>query len=214
MENQEEIIEETNPEAQERQNEEQPELSPEEYRNLFIALRQKYDRKIYNKGSIEAEKIMQEAYTEVCESAVMGDAISQSLLAYWFKHGNPALPENIEYSMKWLILSGANQNKHSIDKLAMLFTYVYDTIAYTEEFQNFAVEFDLTEQNYKYCLGPIICSEIVKSMNIDAYELSQARLFELEFNSATMNRFSSAANKSVDVIMEGLRKANEKIAKS
>ena len=211
MENQEEIIEEsTQKETQDKQLEEQPELSPKEYRDKFIALRQKYDRKIFNKGSIEAEKIMQQAYTEVCESAVMGDSVAQGLLAYWFKHGNPALPENIEYSMKWLILSGANQNKHSIDKLAMLFTYVYDTIAYTKEFEIFADEFDLTEQNYKYCLGPIICNEIVKTMNIDAYDLSQARLFELEFNSATMNRFTSAANKSVDIIMEGLRKANEK----
>lgn len=190
--------------------EEQAELSPEEYRNLFVALREKYNRKIFQKGSIEAEKIMQDAYEEVCELAVTGDSSAQVLLANWFKHGNQALPENIEYSMKWLILAGAHENKHAIDKLAMLFSFIYDTIIFTDEFQEFAEIFGLTEHNYKYCLGPMICMYVVKNMDIDALDLAKQPLAELHFNSATMNRFTNMANKSVDEILETLRKANEK----
>ena len=57
--------------------EEKAELSPEEYRNLFVVLREKYNRKIFQKGSIEAEKIMQDAHEEVCELAVAGDSSAQ-----------------------------------------------------------------------------------------------------------------------------------------
>lgn len=193
--------------------EEQAELTPEEYRNLFVALREKYNRKIFQKGSIEAEKIMKEAYDEVCELAVGGDSTAQALLANWFKHGNQALPENIEYSMKWLVLSGAHENKHSIDKLAMLFSFIYDTIVFTEEFQEFSEIFGLTEHNYKYCLGPMICMYIVKNMDIDAFDLVKQPLTELHFNSVTMNRFTNMGNKAVDEILETLKKANEKAAK-
>ena len=43
-----------------------------------------------------------------------------------------------------------------------------------------------------------------------ALDLAKQSLVELHFNSATMNRFTNMANKSVDEILETLRKANEK----
>ncbi|MBQ3494010.1 MAG: hypothetical protein IJA69_01200 [Clostridia bacterium] len=197
-------------ETAQNQPEEDIEYSAEEYRDMFIRMRAKYDKKLIHKGSIEAEKILKEAYMETLELAVGGDVVAQDLLSYWLKHGNLALPENIELSMKWLMLAAAGGNKHSIDKLSMLFSFIYDTIAMSEEFEIFADYNALDEISCKHCLGQVICHYIVQTMPIDALELSKQKLTKIEFNSASMNIFTNAANKSVEPVLETIKKANEK----
>ena len=101
-------------------------MTVDDYKDEFLQRRALINRKTFNKGSIEIADIYADEYIEQCTLAAGGDVVAQDLLSYWFKHGNPALPENIELSMKWQLLAAANGNKHTITKLALFLNYYYD----------------------------------------------------------------------------------------
>lgn len=167
----------------------------EDYKNDFLIRRAKYAKATYNKGSIEIEDIYANGYVDECTNAASGDVVAQDLLSYWFKHGTPALPENIDLSMKWLFLAGSNGNKHSIVKLAMFFNYAYDFIIYCDYYDALKRVLSLDKSNYQEILGEIICKHLVEELNINALSLAKERTDSLEYNELSMQRFTKALNK-------------------
>ena len=182
--------------------EEQEYRTEEEYRNDFLERRAQISRKTYNKGSIEIEEIYAQEYMNQCELAVYGDVVAQDLLSYWFKHGNPAIEENIELSMKWLFLAASGGNSHSITKLALFLNYAYDEVINSEYFKDLVDVLYITQENYQENIGKVICKFIVYDLKIDALELAKTKLSRLEFNRLTMQRFTQSLNRAMPKVHE------------
>ena len=174
----------------------------EEYRDEFLERRAQISKKTYNKGSIEIEDIYAEEYFSQCELAVSGDVVAQDLLSYWFKHSNPAIEENIDLSMQWLFLAGANGNFHSITKLALFLNYAYDEIISSDYFDELTDILYITKNNYHQSLGKVICSFIVEDLKIDALELAKTKPYKLEYNQETMQRFTKSLNRVMPDVHE------------
>lgn len=187
-----------------------PDKSVEDYKNQFLERRALIARKTYNKGSIEIEDIYANEYIEQCTLAVSGDVIAQDLLSYWFKHGNPALPENIELSMKWLFLAGANGNKHSINKLVLFLNYAFDSIIFSDYYNDLCQIINITNDNYQYLLGEVICQYLVKDLQIKSLDLTKEKLEKIEFNSISMQRFTASLNRAMINVDDYFRKLIEK----
>ena len=186
------------------------EMTAEDYKDEFLQRRALINKKTFNKGSIEVADIYAEEYIEQCSLAAGGDVVAQDLLSYWFKHGNPALPENIELSMKWQLLAAANGNKHTITKLALFLNYYYDSIAESDYFEDLKNVIELTLDNYQELLGQVICQKTVEELNINALDLSKERTDELKFNQLSMQRFTQAINRAMPKVDEYFRNLVQK----
>ena len=185
-------------------------MTADDYKNEFLQRRALINKKTFNKGSIEIEDIYAEEYIEQCTLAAGGDVVAQDLLSYWFKHGNPALPENIELSMKWQLLAAANGNKHTITKLALFLNYYYDSIADSDYFDDLQNVIELTQDNYQDLLGQVICQKTVEELGINALDLSKQRTDEVLFNQLSMQRFTQAINRAMPKVDDYFRKLIEK----
>ena len=185
-------------------------LSQEYYKNAFLERRASIAKKTYNKGSIEVEDIYAEEYIEQCALAAGGDVVAEDLLSYWFKHGNPAVPENIDFSMKWQFLAGAGGNKHTISKMTLFLNYSYDSIVYSDYFDELAKIIYIDQDNYQYLLGQVICQKVVEELNINALDLAKEKVYKLEYNQLSMQRFSNALNKAMNRVDDYFRKLIEK----
>lgn len=165
------------------------------FKNEFLKRRALVARKTYNKGSIEIEQIYINEYKEQCALANGGDIIAQDLISYWFKHGNPYLPENIEMSMKWLFLAGAGGNKHSLNKLNLFFYYAFDTICFSDYYDDLFDILDLDENDFRAKLGEVICKHLIEEMELNVEELTKQPLQEIKFNQLSMQRLTTYLNK-------------------
>ncbi len=177
----------------------------EEYRNEFLERRAEISKKTYNKGSIEIEDIYAQEYINQCELAVSGDVVAQDLLSYWFKHGNPAIEENIDLSMQWLFLAGSNGNSHSITKLALFFNYAYDEIMSSDYFDDLLNSLYISQNNYQSVFGKVLCFYIVDDLKIDALNLAKTKLYKLEYNQLSMQRFTQSLNRVMPQVHEFFR---------
>lgn len=189
---------------------EKEEMDADDFKNEFLLRRALINKKTFNKGSIEIEDIYADEYVEQCALAAGGDVVAQDLLSYWFKHGNPVLPENIDLSMKWEFLAAANGNKHTITKLALFLNYYYDSIIDSDYFDELQNVIDIYQENYQELLGQVICQFTVQELGINALELSKARTDKLEFNQLSMQRFTQAVNRAMPKVDEYFRKLIEK----
>lgn len=185
----------------------------EYYKNEFLKRRAQIAKLTYGKGSIEIEDIYADKYVEQCELAVGGDVVAQDMLSYWFKHSNPAVPENIEMSYKWLFLAGANGNKHSLNKLTLFFNYAYDSIIFSDYYQDLLPILDIDNDNYQFLLGQVICDELVKELHIDALELAKQKVIEIKYDQLIMQRFTRALNTAMVKVDEYFRNLIEKSKK-
>ncbi len=181
------------------------EMTLDDYKNAFLIRRASVTKKTYGKGSIEIADIYAEEYVEQCALAAGGDVVAQDLLGYWFKHGNPAVPENIELSYKWQFLAGAGGNKHTLNKLTLFLNYAYDTISSMDYFNALSNEIGLTAENYQSLLGQVICQYIVQDININALDLAKEKTIEIKFNQLSMQRFTASLNRAMTKVHEYFR---------
>ena len=181
-------------------------MTSEDFKREYSKRREKMYSKTYKIGSMQAEKIMMDEYVELCADAAGGDPVAEDILAEWFRNGNQIVPENIDLAMKWLILAGANGNKYSLDRLKLHFSYSFDRIIDLDDFGKISYRFDINEYNYQYKLGKLICDGVVDEMNIDPLELAKAKPTYLPFSGIIMRTFDRAINKSVDKVIEYLRR--------
>lgn len=181
-------------------------MSSQDFRDEIAIRREKIYRKLYRVGSLEAERILFDEYEILCEDAAGGDPIAEDILAEWFRNGNQIIPENLEMSMKWLILAGANGNKYSLDRLKLHFGTSFDKIIDLNDFGKIAHRYDIHEYNYQYVLGKLICDAVVDEMNINALELAKQKPTYLPFSPIVMRRFDRAINSGLEKLIEMLRR--------
>jgi len=181
-------------------------MTSDDFKDAYKLKREKIYSKIAKIGSIEAEKIMQKEYIKLCEEAAGGDCVAQDLLAEWFRNGNQVVKENIDLSMKWLFLAGANGNKFSLDRLKIHFNSVFYQIYDLADFDYIIAKKHLTEENAPYVIGKIVCEELVEYLKIDALELARADIRSLPYSAIIMRGFDRAVDKCFERIKEKLRK--------
>lgn len=181
-------------------------MTADEFRDLGVARREAIYAKTMNLGSIRAEKIMQEEYEKLCADSAGGDPIAEDLLATWFRNGNEVVPENIDMSMKWLILAGANGNKYSLDRLKIHFGFAFDAIINLNDFSDFANKFEITGDNYQYVLGKLLCDAVVDDMKINAYDLAKQEPTYLPYSGIILRGFDRSITRAIDVVVAYLRR--------
>jgi len=181
-------------------------MSAADFRRESAVRREKIYAKTEYIGSLKAEKILWKEYENLCSDAASGDPIAQDLLAQWFRNGKQIVHENIDLSMRWLILAGANGNKHSLDRLKLHFGFAFDTIIDLDDFSKISYKFKINEYNYQYILGKFICDAVVDDMKIDALELAKAEPRALPFSSVVLRGFDRSINRAVVKVIEYLRK--------
>lgn len=181
-------------------------MTSEQFKNEIAYRREKIYAKLYRVGSLEAERILRDEYVNLCADAAGGDPIAEDILAEWFRNGNQVVSENIEISMKWLFLAGANGNKFSLDRLKLHFGSTFDKIIALNDFGKIAYKFDITEYNYQYVLGKFICDAVVDELQINPLELAKQKPTYLPFSSIVMRRFDRAINSGLERLIEMLRR--------
>lgn len=181
-------------------------MSAGQFRDAVSAKREQIYAKTYNVGSMRAEKIMLQEYENLCVEGAGGDPIAEDLLAEWFRNGNQIVPENIDVSMKWLILAGANGNKYSLDRLKLHFSFAFDTIIAVADFGEIANKFDIDQYNYHYVLGKLICDAVVDDMKINPLELARQKPTKLPYSAVVLRAFDRSINRAVDTVIAYLRR--------
>lgn len=181
-------------------------MTAKEFREEGASRRESIYAKTMYVGSMKAEKILLEAYDQLCADGASGDPVAEDLLAEWFRNGNQVVPENIELSMKWLILAGANGNKYSLDRLKLHFGFAFDAIIALKDFPDFAYKFGINEDNYQYILGKLLCDAVVDDMKIDALELAKAKPVSLPFSSVVLRTFDRSITRAIDSVVAYLRR--------
>lgn len=181
-------------------------MTSQDFKNEYAKRREKIYSKTYRVGSMEAEKILFSEYEELCADAAGGDPIAEDILANWFRNGNQIIPENVDLSMKWLILAGANGNKFSLDRLKLHFGFAFDQIINLKDFGAISFRFNINEYNYQYVLGKLICDAVVDEMKIDPLELAKQKPVFLPFSSIIMRGFDRSINRAVERVIEYLRR--------
>lgn len=107
--------------------------------------------------------------------------------------------------MKWLILAAANGNNLSIDRLTIFLNYAYDEIVYQPDFGDMKYLNNITEDNYTYVIGRLLCDSIVDQLKIDALDIIKEIPDTLEFNTTTMKMYDTARNNAIPVVLKFLR---------
>ena len=181
-------------------------MTANQFRDEVASRRENIYAKTMYVGSLKAEKIMLEEYDNLCADAASGDPIAEDLLAEWFRNGNQVVPENIDMSMRWLILAGANGNKYSLDRLKLHFGFAFDSIISLNDFPIFAHKFDINQYNYQYVLGKLLCDAVVDDMKINALELAKQKPTSLPFSSVVLRSFDRSITRAVDVVVAYLRR--------
>ncbi len=181
-------------------------MTSQDFKDAYQKRREKIFSKTFKVGSIRAEQILQDEYVELCADAAGGDPVAEDILANWFRNGNEVVRENVELSMKWLLLAGANGNKFSQDRLKLQFGYAFDQIIDLPDFSDICRKFDIDETNFQYVLGKLICDGVVDEMKIDPLELAKAKPTYLPFSAIVMRSFDRAINKATQRVIDYLRR--------
>ena len=181
-------------------------MTSQEYKDEIARRREKIYSKTYKMGSMQVEKILVNEYENLCADAAGGDPIAEDILAEWFRNGNNVVPENIEMSMQWLFLAGANGNKYSLDRLKLHFSSSFDKIIALKDFGKLSYKFHINEYNYQYKLGKLICDAVLDELKIDPLELAKKKPNYLPFSAIIMRRYDRIIDSAVDKVIEYLRR--------
>lgn len=115
------------------------------------------------------------------------------------------MPVNYEKYMQWQILAAANGNQFAVDKLALFLNYAITEIVTAEDIVYIIKRNNLTEENYQYVLGRLICEAIADELRLDAEALIKEELVHKEFDIKSMRNFDRARNFVIGKILKFLR---------
>lgn len=181
-------------------------MTSEQFKDAIAIRRERIYSRLYKKGSLEQERILLEEYENLCADGAGGDPIAEDILAEWFRNGNLVVPENIDLSMRWLLLAGANGNKYSLDRLKLHFGTSFDKIIGLKDFGKISYKYNIDEYNYQYVLGKLICDAVVDELGINPLELAKQKPVSLPFSSIVMRGFDRAIARGLDKLIEMLRR--------
>jgi hypothetical protein len=184
-------------------------MSLSQAKESFTKLRTSVEVLIEKTPRRKLDEVFAEKFIEIYTNATLGDIVAQDYLGYIFKRGRQGLvPENIDLSMKWLILAAANGNPMSIHRLAIFLNFAYDEVVYHEDFNLIAYRNGLSEENHTYVIGKLVCEAIIDAMNINPLEIIKEVPQTLVFNAATMGLYDKARNNAIPVVLTYLRGIN------
>lgn len=181
-------------------------FSSESCQKKFIALREKTQKKI-NKASVyDREEVAIDVFNDICLDASKNDPIAQDYLAYIFKKGlKGIIPSNYEKYMQWQVLAGANGNQYSIDKLSLFLNFALNEILMVEDIEYLIKRNNLTESNYQYVIGRLLCEAIADELRLDAESLIKEPIVHKDFDAKIMRAFDRARNFVIPKIIKFLR---------
>ena len=183
-------------------------LNIEEAKNKFKEINEKFEKIISTTPQYRIDSVYGEAFGNLFNDAINGDLASQDYLGYIFKRGRKNLvPENIELSMAWQVLAAANGNQYTVERLAIFLNSSYDKILNLDDFEYMAYAFKITNQNYQYVLGKLICEAICDELGINENNIITEVPDTLLYNSSTMYKFNNAKDKAVQVVIDYMRKS-------
>lgn len=184
-------------------------LPYEQAKKQFINLRNEFEDIVLKTRPRRLDEVFAEKFSEVYTNATLGDIVAQDYLGYIFKRGKDGLvPENIELSMKWLILAGANGNPLSLQRLSIFLNFAYDEITGQADFDNILYKNKLNSNNFAFETGKLLCEALVDELKIDPLQIIKEVPTTLEFNPVTMGNYDKARNKIIPVVLTYLRGSN------
>lgn len=180
--------------------------SSENCQKAFMALREKTQKRVRKASVLEREDVAIDAFSDICLEAAKNDPIAQDYLAYIFKKGFfDVVPVNYEKYMQWQILAAANGNQFAIDKLMLFLNFAITEIVSAEDIVYIIKRNNLTEENYPYVLGRLICEAIADELRLDAEALIKEQPVHQEFDIKSMRNFDRARNFVIGKILKFLR---------
>ena len=184
------------------------------YRELFMQLRKQMDELSMqrNKGDKEVAEY-DEAVYNITSNAIT-DCGAQDFIGFCYKKGYyDFCILNYEKYMKWTILAAANGNAFSVSKLQVYLTTAIDKIMEIDD-QKVLVDFlDLTADNYLTLLAKMVCSEIVKILNISAESLIKMPEKYMEQNEEIQKIFDKAKLQAADIVCEKIKSSIDSLNK-
>lgn len=181
-------------------------FSSENCQKAFSEMRSKMQRAIAKALPEQKEEVAIDCYNDICLRASKNDCIAQDYLSYIFKKGlYNVVPINYEKFMQWQILAAANGNQFTIDKLSLFLNFPLSEIMLVEDFEYICSRNNLTQENYDYVVGRLICEAIADELMLDTEKLLKEPLDHIDFNEKTMRVFDRARNFIIPKIVKFLR---------
>lgn len=186
--------------------EEFEDLSTDTCRKKFVEMRKNFQKTFQKADFLAKEETFNSLYDNICISAVDGDVVAQDFLAYLNKKGwGNFLPINMDASMRWQILSGANGNGFAIEKLTIFLSFAVDKILSVEDIKEIAERNEIFQENYQYILGRLLCEGIVDELNINARDMIKETPREVPQTPKVMHVFDNAREEAIPRVLKYLR---------
>lgn len=165
-------------------------------------------RRILN-GSIanpkEWKKSFKDMFAEVGALAMENNCIAQDVMSYYYKDGvDGAFEENYDQYMQWEILAGANGNEFAIEKLQFFLNYAIQEIAESDKLEKILANNELTQENYIFVLGNLLCEGIVDELALSPKKLVDAPQKKVEYSLERMRVYRNALDKALPRVIEFL----------
>ena len=175
----------------------------------FIDRKTAYDGFVkYRKKLFDAEETGQfdEVFADICTQAMMGDAIAEDCVAYFYSKGIPDfLNQNYELYMSWQVLAAANGNCFSIEKLEFFLKFALDLIFAKDDILKFALmRGNINKDNALYVISNLLCEGIVDNLKINPKELIQQDNIEQPYSLEVNRKFVKALEDSVIAVAKYL----------
>ena len=151
------------------------------------------------------KKSFSDMIAEVGALAMEGNPIAQDVMSYYHKDGvKNLIPENYDLYMQWAILAAANGNEFTIEKLQFFLNYAFEEIVASEKLPQILAKNGITETNYLYVLGNLLCEGIVDEMQITAEKLVKAQNKASAFTAEKLREYRRALDKSLPKVLDYL----------
>ena len=154
----------------------------------------------------EYNKSFDDVFAEIGALAMEGNAIAQDLMSYYYKNGvEDHIPENYDQYMNWAILAGANGNEFALEKLQFFLNYgLTELVSDESKIQRILNRNGITEENYVYILGNLLCEGLVDSLHITAKDLVEEKSKTVKYSPEKLRVYKREIDKVVPKVIEYL----------
>lgn len=150
-------------------------------------------------------KSFDDLFTEVGALAMDNNSIAQDIMSYYYKEGVPGhVAKNYDLYMKWGILSAANGNEFAIEKLQFFLNYAFSQIIFNEKLPEIIEKNDITEKNYLYIIGNLLCEGLVDELKITAKGLVESPQLEVSYTPERLRIYKRELEKALPKVLDYL----------
>ena len=181
--------------------------------NDFIRRKDAYNsfkelRKILNESIASPKdwkKSFKEMFDEVGALAMENNCIAQDVMSYYYKDGVEGyIEENYDQYMQWEILAGANGNEFAIEKLQFFLNYAMQEIVDNEQLPQILAINGITEKNYMFILGNLLCEGVVDELELSPKKLIDQPPKKQEYSLERMRVYRTALDSALPKVLRYL----------